>query len=79
MLDDIEGTLASFPFPLKHLSCRLEVRDGYLNVVNGRMRHGAGTLGVEGIVRWKSDTSPATGQPEGPDLQISRQKPSHRR
>ncbi|MGD0138625.1 MAG: hypothetical protein ABSD28_07080 [Tepidisphaeraceae bacterium] len=70
-VDDAEGTLAAFPYPLKHFSCRLEVRDGYLNVVNGRMRHGAGTLGVEGIVRWKTDTSPPTTQPDGPDLRIS--------
>jgi hypothetical protein len=70
-VDDAEGMLAAFPYPLKHFSCRLEVRDGYLNVVNGRMRHGAGTLGVEGIVRWKTDTSPPTTQPDGPDLRIS--------
>jgi len=70
-VDDAEGTLASFPYPLKHLSCRLDIRDGYLNVVNGRMRHGAGSLGVEGIVRWKTDTSPPTTQPDGPDLRIS--------
>jgi hypothetical protein len=69
-LNDVEGTLAAFPYPLKHLSCRLEIRDGYLNVVNGRMRHGSGTLGVEGIVRWKSETMPST-LPEGPDLRIS--------
>jgi hypothetical protein len=70
-LDDAEGTLAAFPYPLKHLSCRLEIRDGYLNVVNGRMRHGAGTVGLEGTVRWKTDTSAAIPQTDGPDLRIS--------
>jgi len=78
VLDDAEGTLAAFPYPLKHFSCRLEIRDGYLNVVNGRMRHGAGTVGVEGIVQWKTDPlaveakpSTTTTRPDGPDLRIS--------
>lgn len=66
-----EGKLAAFPYPIKDFSCNLEIRDGYLNVVNGQMPHEAGTIGLDGIVRWKTNTSAPTSRPDGPDLVLT--------
>jgi hypothetical protein len=70
-IHDGEGRMASFPYPLKDFSCRLEIRDGALNVIDGRMPHGSGAIGVAGIVRWKTNTSAPTNLPDGPDIQIT--------
>jgi len=69
-LDNAEGRLAAFPYPLKLFAGRLEIHDGYLNVINARMRHGDGNFALNGIVRWKTNTSSWT-QPLGPDLKIT--------
>lgn len=69
--DEAEGRLASFPYPVKHLSGRLEIREGYLNVVNARARHGDATIGIEGMVRWPSHDAPPSTQPYGPDMRIT--------
>ncbi len=68
-LDDGEGRLIAFPYPLKLSSGRVEVREGYLNIIGAQMQHGKGTIGVDGIVRWRSNIAPST-QPTGPDLRI---------
>lgn len=68
-IDDAEGRLVDFPYPIKLYTGKLEIHDNYLNVVNARMRHGAGDLTINGAVRWKNNWAPANG-PEGPDLKF---------
>jgi hypothetical protein len=69
-LDNAEGRLAVFPYPLKLFTGRLEIHDGYLNIVNARMRRGDGEIAIDGVVHWKTNTSSST-QPSGPDLKIT--------
>jgi hypothetical protein len=68
-LDNAEGKIAAFPYPLKMYTGRLDIHDGYLNIANVRMHRGDGEIAVDGIVRWKTSTSSST-QPSGPDLKI---------
>ncbi|MGD0463448.1 MAG: AsmA-like C-terminal domain-containing protein [Tepidisphaeraceae bacterium] len=70
-LYDAEASLAAFPYPIKHLTARLEIQDGLLKVVNGRMPHGDSTIHVEGTVRWWDRDVLPTTQPYGPDLRIT--------
>ncbi len=69
-LDNAEGRLAAFPYPLKLYTGRLDIHDGYLNLVDAHMRRGDGDIAIGGIVRWKTSTSSST-QPSGPDLTIT--------
>ncbi|MGA2582198.1 MAG: hypothetical protein ABSG31_02880 [Tepidisphaeraceae bacterium] len=69
-LDDAEGALQVFPYPLQHITGRLEVREGYVNVVGIKMARGGGSLQVDGKVTWKEKNSGPTTQPYGPDLHI---------
>jgi hypothetical protein len=68
---DAEGRLAAFPYPVKHMTGRLEIHEGYLNVVNCSVHRGDSTIGIAGIIRWKSKDAAPTTQPYGPDLRIS--------
>ncbi len=68
---DAEGKMAAFPYPLRDFSCQLDIGEGILHVINGQMPHGAGTIGVSGIVRWKTNLSPPTNEPDGPNIEIT--------
>ncbi len=68
---DAEGKMAAFPYPLRDFSCQLDIGEGILHVINGRMPHGAGTIGVSGIVRWKTNLSRPTAEPDGPNIEIT--------
>jgi hypothetical protein len=68
--DNAEGRLAAFPYPLKLYTGWLDIHDGYLNLVDARMRRGDGELAIGGIIRWKTTTSTST-QPSGPYLKVT--------
>ncbi len=68
---DAEGKLTAFPYPVKGLSGRLEIREGHLNIVHARARRGDAMIGIDGTVRWKSHDAPPSTQPYGPDLWIT--------
>jgi hypothetical protein len=70
-LYDAEGSPTAFPYPMKHLSARLEIHDGFLKVVNCQMPHGGSTIRVTGTVRWRDRDALPTTQPYGPDLRIT--------
>ena len=69
-LDSAEGKLAVFPYPLKLSTGRIEIREGYLNIVNAQMHHGNGHVDVNGIVRWNTNQI-TWKQLLGPDLAIT--------
>jgi hypothetical protein len=69
-ISDAEGELVSFPYPLRGITGRIEIRDGYLNIVGVRMRHGDGTVGVDGAVTWHTHLTPDSAGPWGPTLKI---------
>jgi len=69
-LDRADGTLVYFPYPLRNLSGRLEVRERQLNIVGARMTRGDATLAIDGKVTWKNSASPPSTRRAGPDLQI---------
>jgi AsmA-like C-terminal region len=70
-LYDAEGSLVAFPYPIKHLTGRLEIHDGLLYVENARMPHGNSTINIEGTVRWKDKDALPTTRPMGPDLRVT--------
>jgi hypothetical protein len=69
-LADAAGTLIFFPYPMKHISGQLLVRDHYMDLVNIAMRRGNTSLDINGKVTWKSDHGPKTNTPVGPDLTV---------
>jgi len=70
-LDDAEGQLNAFPYPLRGISGRLEIREGYLNIVKVRMKHGDGTVRVDGAVTWHMHDTPESAGPFGPSIKIT--------
>jgi len=69
-LKDAQGELVAFPYPLRDLTGRIEIREGYLNLVHLRMRHGQGTVGIDGAVTWRTHQTPDSAGPFGPTLRI---------
>ena len=69
-LADASGTLVDFPYPLRHITGRLEVRDHYMNLVNLQMQRGDASLTINGKVTWKLDHDPVPKHPVGPELHI---------
>ena len=65
---DGAGRLAAFPYPLRHLTGRLHVRDGYVDLQDVALRRGDATLNVAGRVTWP--TGNATGAVR-PDLTLA--------
>ncbi len=51
-VDDASGALAGFPYPLRHVAGRLQVRDGYVDVIGAQARRGDAMVGVDGRVSW---------------------------
>ncbi len=68
-LYDTEGTLASFPYPMKAMTGRLEVREGYVDIIGATAHPGNGTLTIDGRVTWKTKRGDPT--PLGPDLKVT--------
>jgi hypothetical protein len=81
-LTDFDGRFAAFPYPLRHLSGKLKVRDGFLGIDAG-LDHSGGRLGVKGAIHWslpaprRRGINPFTAPPQKntggarPDLQIT--------
>jgi hypothetical protein len=69
-LDDVEGTLVFFPYPMKHLSGRLEIHDGWMNIIGAKSHWGNSSLAINGAVTWKTGLTRASTRPFGPDLQV---------
>jgi hypothetical protein len=69
-IDDASATLIAFPYPLEHLTGRLEIRNGYLNVIDVKMNRGQTTLSASGIVTWRTQATRASTRPFGPELRI---------
>jgi hypothetical protein len=55
-LQDAAGRIVGFPYPCRHASGKVEVRDGYVNVVDVRMHDGASMAQVTGTVKWADST-----------------------
>ena len=72
MFDDADGTLAAFPYPLRHLSGAVKVRDGSVEVANVAMHRGDASLLVNGRVDWPTSDSRSGGAGAvRPDLVIA--------
>jgi hypothetical protein len=69
-LADAGGQLTAFPYPLRHLSGTLKVREGYLDVIGMKMKHGDGSLRVDGRVTWPTKKSPDPAAGVQPDLKV---------
>jgi hypothetical protein len=69
-LDDVEGTLIFFPYPMKHLSGRLEIHDGWMKIIGAKSRWGDSSLSIDGTVTWRTGLTRASTRPFGPDLQV---------
>ncbi|MDP9174815.1 MAG: hypothetical protein M3O30_13260 [Planctomycetota bacterium] len=69
-LQDSEGSLAAFRYPIRGMSGRLEVRDGYVNVVGAKMTKGDATIGIDGVVTWKTSENAASTSLFGPNLKV---------
>ncbi|MGB7159770.1 MAG: hypothetical protein WBD40_17015, partial [Tepidisphaeraceae bacterium] len=52
------GALTVFPYPLKDVTGRIEIRDGYVDITGLAMKRGESTLNVDGRVRWKPEPPP---------------------
>ena len=50
---EADGQIVGFPYPLRGLAGRFEVRDGFANVVWAKLRKGDATVDVSGKVAWK--------------------------
>lgn len=48
-----DGMLVGFPYPLKDVSGRVQVREGYADIINVRIPHPTADVRVEGIAAWK--------------------------
>jgi hypothetical protein len=69
-IDDASATLVSFRYPLEHLTGRLEIRNGYLNVLDVKTQRGDSSLSINGIVTWRTQQTHASNRPFGPYLHI---------
>jgi hypothetical protein len=69
-VNDAEGKLAMFPYPIRDMTGRLEIRDGFLNVIDAHMRHGDAGVAIDGRVTWKTPITANSTQAFGPDLHI---------
>jgi hypothetical protein len=69
-LDDVAGSLVFFPYPMKHLTGRLEIHDGWMNIIGAKSHWGNASLAIDGAVTWKTGLTRASTRPFGPDLQV---------
>jgi hypothetical protein len=69
-LADAEGTLVAFPYRLKHVSGRIEVRDHYLNLIGITAQKGDASVAIDGKVTWRNDHDPPSAIPVGPDVHV---------
>ena len=66
---DAAGRVVGFPYPLQHVHGKIEVRDGYVNVINATIGNGTSNGGVvNGVVRWAD--SEGRDQPLDMDLKV---------
>jgi hypothetical protein len=63
-LEDASGALVAFPYPMEHAKATLQVRDGYVQIVDASMRRGDASLTLNGRVNF------GHGKPTTPDLTI---------
>jgi hypothetical protein len=61
-LDDASGALVAFPYPMEHVKATLQVREGYVRIVDASMRRGDASLSLNGRVNF------GRGGPATPDL-----------
>ncbi len=64
------GMMSAFAYPIRDMSGRLEIREGVARIIGAHMAHGDGAANIDGQVTWKTNMSPPTTQPYGPDLKI---------
>lgn len=66
-LNDSEGKLEFFPYPLAHLHGKVFVGDGYANLENLKMSRGDAAMTVTGKVTWMENAGPTgAGAPPAP-------------
>jgi hypothetical protein len=53
------GKLVGFPYPLRNVAARIEVRDDHLDIVRAHMKRGDTTLDLAGRITW-GGAAPAT-------------------
>jgi len=70
-LEDAAGTLTAFPYPIHGLNGQLEIRDGYLNIVNCHTTRGSAEIAINGKVSWRTKLTAASTQPFGPDIVVT--------
>jgi hypothetical protein len=69
-MQDFEGTLVAFPYPLNHVKGRINIQDGYLTLSDAEMHRGDGTVRIDGTVTWQT-SNPNPKPPFGPDMHIT--------
>jgi len=72
-IQDASGKLQGFPYPLDHVAATLQVRDGYLDIINARMNRQGATMRVDGRVTWDEQPSTHHSHPDGvkTDIKLS--------
>jgi AsmA-like C-terminal region len=69
-LADANGKLAAFPYPLRHLSGVVKVRNDHVELVNVAMKRGDASLLINGRVDWPVTDGPINNADIKPDLTI---------
>ncbi|MGH7215589.1 MAG: hypothetical protein ACREIT_12560, partial [Tepidisphaeraceae bacterium] len=52
ILKDASGALVAFPYPLSGVTGKLQIREGYVDIVNAAMNRGDASLVIDGRVTW---------------------------
>ena len=53
-LDDAEGSLVAFPYPMSGIRGEIRVMDDHLEIIDARMQRANATLNVSGRVDWRN-------------------------
>ncbi len=53
-LKDSEGKLGVFPYPLKHVTGKLHIVDGAVDIIGAHMKRGNADLYVDGTISWRA-------------------------
>jgi hypothetical protein len=64
-LDDAQGALTFFPYPVEHLTGRMSITDDHVDLIEATVKKGDASLVIDGIVRFGKD------KPIDPHLRVT--------
>jgi hypothetical protein len=73
-LADGAGKMVVFPYPMKHVTGKLAIREGYVDIIDATMKKGDSSLVIGGRVTWRAG---AGGRPLEPGEVAGQVTPAH--